>query len=529
MNAKMMSTQKGFTLLEVAVAGSVALMVIFGLFSAIRLANEQSSHIDKKRDERQFLSDLKYVLSNPVLCKGTMDLKDTYRKGEEIKVHLPDGKVVEQGAVMKEYGMQVDSFTVADAIQYSEVRSYERQEGCSGSSVERFEYQRGKLVRVSPPPGDPVCSGPLAMSTKSFYVDLDIQLSALKRGGIKFRPERLARLTVVKRYDKEEGEQNLCQAVNVVRVDSNVVTPSEFKMRTTALPDPSSDPVGFVNAASPSRPWEGGSANIGGFPQNTGGAGGQAGGFKRYVQPSDNSGYNPYEQSERRFNAPSHKHYGSVADLPPIDEAAEQAAKEGFNAREDYARQLASLRTAATANNARGVAPGRPAQPGSPDASTRPNTALACALNMSPEEAAEKGLPIVQHGQVFKMPLPGSDTSCEAKAYLCWEGKLQDTGQPPEKVACNSDPNGLSSAELARQAAMPKKKQAELLDCAVNRSLAEAKRLKLPTYRSGDRVSMPAGECLEKSYVCFDGSLRDEGLPAVPVMGCNAKAVAGVR
>lgn len=527
-NANIIGKQSGFTLLEVAIAGSVALMVILGLFSAVKLASEQSSHIDKKRDERSMLSDLKYVLANPILCKGTMDLKQAFTKGKEVQIALPGNQKVKRGAVFKEYGMKVESFTVADAVQYSEVRSYERPEGCTGESVEKFEYQGGKLVRVLPKDGAPLCKGPLSQSTSSYYVDLDIQLAALRKGGVKFRPERLARLTVVKRYDQDEGPSELCQAVNVVRVDSNVVTPTEFGLRMASLPDPDKSPESFMEAASPPRPWEtaswgtpygrgngrlkGPSGGGGSTAKNGGGAG-----------SSPSAPYNPYEHSGRRGPPPpsfapnpGSGSAVSAADLPSIEEAAEEAARHE-DAVTAYHRHMASLRPAAAPASRPGSQPAVAAGD-----VNRPRTEHACALNMSVDEAVSKGLPIVQHGGTLRIPV----SACEAKKYLCWEGKLSDTGEPVEKIACGSDPNGLSGAEMARQAAMPQKKAPELSECAVNRTLAEAKRLRLPTYRTGERVSLPAGDCLEKSYVCFDGTLRDEGAPAVPVVGCQAKAVA---
>lgn len=517
--------QAGFTLLEVAIAGSVALMVILGLFSAVKLASEQSSHIDKKRDERHMLSDLKYVLANPILCKGTMDLKREFKKGEEIQIALPGNRPLKKGEVFEEYGMKVDSLTVAGAVQYSEVRSYERQPGCTGASVEKFEYQRGKLVRTYPKEGEELCNGPLSESTSSFYVDLDIQLAALRKGGVKFRPERLARLTVVKRFEKDEGHKELCQAVNVVRVDSNVVTPTEFGLRSASLPDPNKDPAGFMQAASPAKPWD--------SPAWGTGSPSRGGGYAR--GPSGNGGgslsapYNPYEHSGRRGPPPpSFQPYAkaSPADLPSLDDAAEEAARHE-DAEMAYHRHMASLKPANQAapySSPHSSGPSASPAPAGGDVS-RPQTEHACALNMSVDEAVQKGLPIVQHGGTLRMPV----SACEAKKYLCWEGKLSDLGLPAEKIACGSDPNGLSGAELARQAAVPQQKAPELQECAVNRTLAEAKRLRLPIYRTGDRVSLPAGDCLEKSYVCYDGTLRDEGQPPVPVSGCQARELAAVK
>ena len=53
----------GFTILEVSIAASVALMVIFGIFSAIRTANEQQARVAKKQDEVNLLADLRFVLA----------------------------------------------------------------------------------------------------------------------------------------------------------------------------------------------------------------------------------------------------------------------------------------------------------------------------------------------------------------------------------------------------------------------------------------------------------------------------------
>lgn len=46
----------------------------------------------------------------------------------------------------------------------------------------------------------------------------------------------------------------------------------------------------------------------------------------------------------------------------------------------------------------------------------------------------------------------------------------------------------------------------------------------MAVYKSGEKLRMESGECLEKSYVCWNGSIQDEGMPATPIKGCRKTA-----
>lgn len=115
--------QSGFTLLELAVAGAIGFIVIFGLFSAIRTAGEQAVRTEKKYDQLSLLTDFKYLLDNAHVCER-LRFPKKWKVGDEVKFIASDTVTIEKGTVLPVYGLVVTSFKVggAELIRREEVR-----------------------------------------------------------------------------------------------------------------------------------------------------------------------------------------------------------------------------------------------------------------------------------------------------------------------------------------------------------------------------------------------------------------------
>ncbi|MGZ3655023.1 MAG: PulJ/GspJ family protein [Bdellovibrionota bacterium] len=462
-----MRAQRGFTLIEVAIAASISLAVILTLFSAVHQAGQQTVYVDKKRDERNLLSDLRFILANPVLCKDRVDLSNEFSKGEEVQVALQNGMPIGKGIDVPIYGERVDSLKVIDSVQISEDRSYDPPPGCQGARAERLETQKGYLMRVNPDQDAHTCFTNLIATHKIYYVDLEIQTSSLGQKQLHFRPERLARLEVVRDWTYKKGKKEGCQSQSVVRVDANNVTPVDFKMRAGHDTSP-------------------------GFFSNLAGLAGWGGPEAPPAAPL-------------RTPAPS-----SAAVAPPSSAAAASS--------EIPAAEPAPVETARAPASLVSKPAAAPAPAASPHA---PSMAGACAINMSAEDAIAKGLPVVRHGGRLDFPLE----NCMEKRYLCWEGALVDLGLPVHKRNDCGSVAHLTGEEMARQLTVrAADADKPLPECAVNTTVEEAHQKGWATFKSGEHAFFDSGLCEQREFVCFGGRLMDTGHEPVKKTDCAPTA-----
>ncbi|HEY8278486.1 MAG TPA: hypothetical protein VIH99_02605 [Bdellovibrionota bacterium] len=518
---KIRLSEAGFTIMEVMIAGTIALMVIFALFGAIRNANEQTHFVDKKKDELNLLADIRYMLSDPVLCKDRLKLTYIY-PGVSVDFELRSGLVLKKGALLPPYMLRVKDFLIADGELVTELRTHLQKDG--KTIVERLETQSHVMVRTYPnqePPGEVI------KTVKTYYVDLELTTTTLGKKFFNFAPARVARVRAERLWIKGmKHEEFTCLAdkdsfippIDYQRrmgslIGANVKSPSE----QVAEMIKSNHGLGITPGSSwntiSSLTYEISGADKAALLQGAeGGSGQNAIGSPAAMVPT----MNPWESPYKAWSSPWDDSGGGGQSAP-----AQQAEEQ---------RNTASVAPGAATNNASVPSAANTSSSSAASsasaAASKPSDG-SCAVNISLERAKSFGFPVTKHGQYLSMPLP----DCMEKKFLCWEGTLRDANLPATKRQRCDTVVELTPEEMATQLITVGPKPEPKLDCAVNATLEKAKAMHWPTYKTGERTMMASGECEEKSYVCWDGRFMDEGLPAKPVKNCKPAAtnVAGVN
>lgn len=208
------------------IAASIALVIVLGIFAVVQQASKQTSSVDKKMQQHQLITDLRFLLGNRVLCNDFLKIPK-FEPGQDVSLRLDKKFVVEKDTLLPKYAMKVDDFKTTSAVLYSVNQSYKAPDG--KQKYESYELKGGKLVRVNAEneadngkPYRPMMKALLETRTSRWYFDLELKLSAVAGGHTPYKPVQLSRISMSHREMKMQPDRIECDESNVAPATTKV-------------------------------------------------------------------------------------------------------------------------------------------------------------------------------------------------------------------------------------------------------------------------------------------------------------------
>lgn len=113
--------QKGFSLIEVMIAGAVMIGLALGIQQLVSANAKSAGDLEKRMRFRDLVEDIRFVFTNSALCRESFN-PDRYQDGAEVELALKRGTTLKKGEVLHEYGLKIDSLTLQDVRTFSQPR-----------------------------------------------------------------------------------------------------------------------------------------------------------------------------------------------------------------------------------------------------------------------------------------------------------------------------------------------------------------------------------------------------------------------
>lgn len=145
--------QAGFSVLEVSLFAAVVLGIIFSLFAISRRGQDEAAFLEHRSDYLDLISELKYTLGNPILCKERLVLPERMSPGRELAVRTSSERRenIAKGVFLPRYGLKIVSLRSYDAdLAYREqVDKFKKRRICRlvGSVDKCNPVELGLVIR----------------------------------------------------------------------------------------------------------------------------------------------------------------------------------------------------------------------------------------------------------------------------------------------------------------------------------------------------------------------------------------------
>ncbi|RZA05435.1 MAG: hypothetical protein EOP11_12810 [Proteobacteria bacterium] len=111
-----MKQEQGFSLLEVLIAGSLMIGVVFAVQQLLTSTSKGAVDIEKRMRHRDLVDDLRFPFFDNARCLDLVK-KWGFRNGEEVSLDLGRGLIAKGAADLPEYGIHIDHLQLQNVVE----------------------------------------------------------------------------------------------------------------------------------------------------------------------------------------------------------------------------------------------------------------------------------------------------------------------------------------------------------------------------------------------------------------------------